>query len=248
MTEHLEPPVPWVHTERPTWRKRHVRGDARVQAPRAGRVAVLQGRTSGGYRWRCKRCVGEAVTRRHQKLRRLLVAEAGGRCAVCGYEACIINLHFHHVDPTTKAFPMTMARGKSEAPTAPRWRNAFSSAQTATGRSSWSASSRPRPRQVSPPLLRPNRRHLGHQPPMFLHVDRPMLLHLARRVPTQPVVTTPVARRANRPLDEVGGAVRADALEHPVDALGTERALEGADHRLRRLGRQRLGAVLADRS
>jgi hypothetical protein len=65
------------------------------------------------YRWICKRCLGEAVTRRKQKLKRMLVAEAGGCCAVCGYDRCIINLHFHHVDPKMKSFPMTMALGKS---------------------------------------------------------------------------------------------------------------------------------------
>jgi cytochrome c553 len=48
-------------------------------------------------------------------LRALHVAEAGGECAVCGYSRCLLNLHFHHVDPTQKSFPMTMARGKSEA-------------------------------------------------------------------------------------------------------------------------------------
>jgi hypothetical protein len=46
-----------------------------------------------GYRWRCKRCIGEAVTRRLQR----------------------INLHFHHVDPTKKSFAMTVAMGKSIA-------------------------------------------------------------------------------------------------------------------------------------
>jgi hypothetical protein len=63
--------------------------------------------------WRCKRCVAEAVTRRHQKVRRLLVKRAGGKCVVCGYDRCIINLHFHHVDPSLKSFNMTMASGKS---------------------------------------------------------------------------------------------------------------------------------------
>lgn len=65
-----------------------------------------------GYRWRCKRCAGEAVTRRLQKVKRILVEEAGGCCAVCGYKRCMVNLHFHHVDPATKSFTMSVASGK----------------------------------------------------------------------------------------------------------------------------------------
>jgi hypothetical protein len=70
---------------------------------------------AGGRRWRCKRCVGEAVTRRHQALRRTLIAEAGGACALCGYDRCVVSLHFHHVDPGTKQFEMTVSTGKSIA-------------------------------------------------------------------------------------------------------------------------------------
>jgi hypothetical protein len=70
---------------------------------------------SGGRRWRCKRCVGEAVTRRLQKVKRLLVEEAGGCCAVCGYNRSVVNLHFHHVDPRTKLFAISVATGKSIA-------------------------------------------------------------------------------------------------------------------------------------
>lgn len=70
---------------------------------------------NGNYRWKCKRCVAEAVTRRHQRVRRILIEEAGGACAICGYSRCLISLHFHHLDPATKSFGMTSATGKSLA-------------------------------------------------------------------------------------------------------------------------------------
>jgi 5-methylcytosine-specific restriction endonuclease McrA len=59
--------------------------------------------------------VGEAVTRRKQKLKRILMDEAGGCCAVCGYDRCIVNLTFHHVNPSAQEFPMSMAIGRSIA-------------------------------------------------------------------------------------------------------------------------------------
>ena len=64
-------------------------------------------------RWKCKRCVAEGVTRRHQQLKRILVAEAGGRCVLCGYDRCIVSLQFHHVDASQKSFPMSTASGKA---------------------------------------------------------------------------------------------------------------------------------------
>ena len=69
----------------------------------------------GIRRYRCRQCVGEAVTRRHRKLKRLLVDEAGGSCAVCGYARCLGNLHFHHVVPADKSFEIQMGSGKSLA-------------------------------------------------------------------------------------------------------------------------------------
>jgi cytochrome c553 len=48
-------------------------------------------------------------------VKRILVAEAGGCCAVCGYDRCVVNLHFHHVDPTTKSFALSVASGKGLA-------------------------------------------------------------------------------------------------------------------------------------
>ena len=43
------------------------------------------------------------------------MSEAGGCCAICGYDRCEWNLHFHHVDPSAKSFSMTMGSGKSLA-------------------------------------------------------------------------------------------------------------------------------------
>lgn len=34
---------------------------------------------------------------------------------MCGYDKTVYNLHFHHVDPSTKSFALTAARGKSLA-------------------------------------------------------------------------------------------------------------------------------------
>ncbi len=60
----------------------------------------LEGR--GAYR--CMRCRVEAVARRRKNVRDTLIAEAGGRCAICGYDRCPAALHFHHLDPATKRF------------------------------------------------------------------------------------------------------------------------------------------------
>jgi hypothetical protein len=70
---------------------------------------------NGKRRWRCKRCVGEAVTRRKQLVKELLVEEGGGCCTVCGYDRCIICLGFHHVDPDEKSFCLNMSTTKSLA-------------------------------------------------------------------------------------------------------------------------------------
>ncbi len=68
-----------------------------------------------GFYWRCTRCSGEAVLRRKQKVKRILVEEAGGRCRVCGYDAYVGNLVFHHVDPSQKSFQLSSSVGRSLA-------------------------------------------------------------------------------------------------------------------------------------
>jgi hypothetical protein len=85
------------------------------ECPRHGVIAFHRYKKRDGFIYRCKRCVGEAVTRRHRRIRAILVGEAGGCCAVCGYERCSLNLHFHHVDPSAKSFDMNMGVGKALA-------------------------------------------------------------------------------------------------------------------------------------
>lgn len=79
---------------------------------------VLEGR---GY-YRCKRCRLERVGRRRRTIKGKLVAEAGGKCVVCGYRRCQRALQFHHLDPRTKEFHLgdggitrSLARSRTEA-------------------------------------------------------------------------------------------------------------------------------------
>lgn len=79
---------------------------------------VLEGR---GY-YRCKRCRLERVGRRRRAIKSRLVAEAGGKCAICGYHRCQRALQFHHLDPRTKEFHLghagvtrSIARSRAEA-------------------------------------------------------------------------------------------------------------------------------------
>jgi transposase-like protein len=55
-------------------------------------------------RLRCSKCSAEAVARRRRKVKEMLVAEAGGACALCGYRRHPAALQFHHLDPSTKSF------------------------------------------------------------------------------------------------------------------------------------------------
>jgi transposase len=57
--------------------------------------------------WRCLRCRSEAVTRRRQKVKEILVRDAGGRCALCGYDRHVGALEFHHLDPADKRFSLS---------------------------------------------------------------------------------------------------------------------------------------------
>ena len=59
-------------------------------------------RSDGAYR--CKKCASEAVQRRRDKTKELLVEYKGGKCEICGYDRCIGALEFHHINPDEKEF------------------------------------------------------------------------------------------------------------------------------------------------
>ena len=61
----------------------------------------------GGARYRCARCNTESVATRRRRIKEILVKEAGGRCLVCGFSKYIGALHFHHVEPSSKAFSVS---------------------------------------------------------------------------------------------------------------------------------------------
>ena len=61
----------------------------------------------GATSYRCTLCRVEHVTASRRRLKATLVAEAGGCCAVCGYDRHPAALHFHHVEPSEKAFAVS---------------------------------------------------------------------------------------------------------------------------------------------
>lgn len=59
---------------------------------------------STGTKYQCKKCRVDAVTKRRQDVKRLLVEYKGGRCERCGYEGHQAVYDFHHTDPDEKEF------------------------------------------------------------------------------------------------------------------------------------------------
>ncbi len=59
-----------------------------------------------GY-WRCLPCRSLHVSDRRRRVKQILVEEAGGRCALCGYDRSARALHFHHLDPEAKRFHLS---------------------------------------------------------------------------------------------------------------------------------------------
>lgn len=79
-------------------------------------------RRADGRAYRCVKCRADRVTAQRRRVKLALIAEAGGRCRLCGYDRFPGALHFHHLDPGTKAFGLSrqgvyrsLARARAEA-------------------------------------------------------------------------------------------------------------------------------------
>jgi DNA-directed RNA polymerase subunit RPC12/RpoP len=80
------------------------------------------GLTSPHGTYRCGRCNSAAVAARRRTVKERLDAEAGGRCAACGFDSYVGALQFHHRDPGAKSFALSdqgvtrsLALARSEA-------------------------------------------------------------------------------------------------------------------------------------
>lgn len=61
--------------------------------------------TSGRYK--CKKCIVEAVQKRRDKIKQMALYYKGGKCEKCGYNKCISALEFHHLDSNEKDFSIS---------------------------------------------------------------------------------------------------------------------------------------------
>jgi transposase-like protein len=76
-----------------------------LDCPRHGRTEFI---IENSGRSRCMRCRREAVITWRRRAKLKLVAEAGGRCVLCGYDEFQGALQFHHLDPSKKSFGLAM--------------------------------------------------------------------------------------------------------------------------------------------
>ncbi len=55
-------------------------------------------------RYRCVKCRSNAVQKRRDKLKKILIEYKGGKCEICNYDKCISALEFHHINSKEKEF------------------------------------------------------------------------------------------------------------------------------------------------
>jgi transposase-like protein len=83
--------------------------------------------------FRCGACRSAHVAERRRRVKRQLIEEAGGACALCGYDRYPGALQFHHLDPASKLFQIS-GQGVTRSIAAAReeHRSAFCCARTVT--------------------------------------------------------------------------------------------------------------------
>jgi transposase-like protein len=97
------------------WLKKHGLKTRRAGQPRGGdartvqRECAVHGLTtfikySPADHHRCEQCRKDRVVARRRRIKAILVDEAGGCCALCGYDRYTGALQFHHLDPAAKVF------------------------------------------------------------------------------------------------------------------------------------------------
>ena len=98
------------------------------------RRAVFRLDARGTYR--CVLCAQERVAERRRRIKLILVEEAGGCCAACGYDRLPAALQFHHVNAADKSFGLS-ARGLSRGIEQAREEAPSASSCAATAMSRW---------------------------------------------------------------------------------------------------------------
>ncbi len=106
----------WLERYELHTRQSENRARARAALARGERFAELSCVHHGAVRhvlesrgsYRCVRCRADQVAEHRRKIKRLLVAEAGGCCRLCGYRRCEAALEFHHLDPSKKSFHLSL--------------------------------------------------------------------------------------------------------------------------------------------
>lgn len=58
--------------------------------------------------FRCGKCASEWVISNRRRKKKKLVEMFGGMCTVCGYDKYVGALDFHHVNPKTKDFALSV--------------------------------------------------------------------------------------------------------------------------------------------
>jgi DNA replicative helicase MCM subunit Mcm2 (Cdc46/Mcm family) len=58
-------------------------------------------------RFRCRKCVVDAVQKRRETLKTKAIEYKGGKCEICNYNKCVSAMEFHHIDPNQKDFAIS---------------------------------------------------------------------------------------------------------------------------------------------